>query len=718
MVGTTEVKFKCNIDSVYYTTKKEANDNFGGICNRTKSVKGVRELTPEQLSFNIKHGASFSVAEMNGTTAKDWGSQSLFAVDIDNANANKDLPICTVEDAIRILRENNIEYAIIYNSFSNTEELPKFRIVCVCREVVTCPIEARKMNEAFISLFPQSDPSCKNLDRVYFGTNKGLATGTEVRNVTFDKNILLDLYMKNVYKEPEPIRPSPLPHASKASSFDIEQAIASYPLLQYIESTTGTRAKKHGKDYLINPNPFNGHKDNFFVDISKSPQVYNDFSGGTKGNIINYLMESRSLSKDDARSYFKYELMNVIKEQEKQEFKEAKQAEEKAKKSKTESKPPEPRAKKVPICGNDLMTMHLKPLEYIVDGILATSGVYLLAGASKMGKSWLGIDLSIAVSNGTNILGKTTKQSSTLYIDLESSKRSIKSRLSSMYKNGINIPNWIYLDEFERIGAGFEEDLVELIKERKIKLIVVDVFVKIRSIVQRGATEYQHDYSDLGVLKKIAAEHEVCFLVVTHLRKMKDEDDVFNTMTGSTGIMGASDGALLLARKRGEDHAVLHIDGRDIRNDELALKWNKEATRWECLGKVRDVQEVFKKRSFIDSPFVEALKRLLKDSYGEWNGSARELFNKITFDYADIEGLPLTEAVLGKKLKQDIQLLKEVDITLIAQSSNKGTKYKIKNAVTATTPLTPLTAVTPVTNPEDISVLYDIEDIDNIFIQK
>ena len=353
----------------------------------------------------------------------------------------------------------------------------------------------------------------------------------------------------------------------------------------------------------------------------------------------------------------------------------------KSNKSKTETKQTAPKIKKSPICGNDLMAMHLKPLEYIVDGILATSGVYLLAGASKMGKSWLGIDISIAVSNGTNILGKTTKQSSTLYIDLESSKRSIKSRLNSMYKNGINIPNWIYLDEFERIGAGFEEDLFELIKEKNIKLIVIDVFVKVRSVVQRGATEYQHDYSDLGVLKKIASEHEVCFLVVTHLRKMKDDDDVFNTMTGSTGLMGASDGALLLARKRGEDHAVLHIDGRDIRNDELALRWNKEATRWECMGKVSDVKEVFKKKAFIDSPLVKVLKKILDDNQGELIISPSNLFNKIFFDYSDIDGIPATPNLLGKTIKENMAMFHSVGIDVSNKGNSKKRLYKISRYI-------------------------------------
>ncbi len=254
--------------------------------------------------------------------------------------------------------------------------------------------------------------------------------------------------------------------------------------------------------------------------------------------------------------------------------------------------------KELPILGDDLMAKNLKPLEYLIDGFLTTSGVYLLAGASKMGKSWLSIDMSIAISNGITFFNKHTQGTPTLYIDLESSERSLKSRLDSMFKNGTNLNNWSCIHTIDRIGEGFEENIIHLIKEYNFKLIIVDVFVKIRSIMAKGLTEYQHDYSDLGVLKQIAKDHNVCFLIVTHLRKMKDDDDVFNTMTGSTGLMGASDGALLLARKRGED------------------------TRWKYLGRSEDVQEVHEKRTFNNSPIAMALSKLLDDNDGEVNISA------------------------------------------------------------------------------------------------
>ena len=321
-------KIKCNTDSMTYRNKPTDN-LFGGICNRTKNEGSIKELTLMELSEKILMGISFTSAEMKGTKSQDWNSQSLFVVDIDNNN--KDFPIITVDECKKILDEYNLNYAFIYYSFSHSDLKPKYRIVCMCNEVVTSPDEAKKMNEGFISLFPQADKQCKNLDRVYYGTNKSLAVEA-VRNVTFDKNILLDLYYNNIHKEPEPVqrKESPPPTTSKqASSFDLEQAIAEFDLLDHILQTTSSRvAGERGAEKLLNPCPVCSHKGDFYINTSNKPQNYkcHSASNGSQGNVYQYLIDTQGLKdKSEARDYFKYKILNIDKEQEKKSFKEDKQ---------------------------------------------------------------------------------------------------------------------------------------------------------------------------------------------------------------------------------------------------------------------------------------------------------------------------------------------------------------------------------------------------------
>ena len=40
----------------------------------------------------------------------------------------------------------------------------------------------------------------------------------------------------------------------------------------------------------------------------------------------------------------------------------------------------------------EIMTTVYKPIEFVIDGLLA-QGLYILAGAPKVGKSWLALDM-------------------------------------------------------------------------------------------------------------------------------------------------------------------------------------------------------------------------------------------------------------------------------------------------------------------------------------
>ena len=47
----------------------------------------------------------------------------------------------------------------------------------------------------------------------------------------------------------------------------------------------------------------------------------------------------------------------------------------------------------------EIMTTVYKPIEFVVDGLLA-QGLYILAGAPKVGKSWLALDMCLSIAKG------------------------------------------------------------------------------------------------------------------------------------------------------------------------------------------------------------------------------------------------------------------------------------------------------------------------------
>ena len=73
---------------------------------------------------------------------------------------------------------------------------------------------------------------------------------------------------------------------------------------------------------------------------------------------------------------------------------------------------------------NDLMDMEFQPTGWLVEKILG-KGVYILAGASKIGKSWLVLWLADRVSKGEKVWDFKTEQNGVLYVSLEDTAQRI-----------------------------------------------------------------------------------------------------------------------------------------------------------------------------------------------------------------------------------------------------------------------------------------------------
>lgn len=83
------------------------------------------------------------------------------------------------------------------------------------------------------------------------------------------------------------------------------------------------------------------------------------------------------------------------------------------------------------IDGETLMDARLAPTKFCVDTLLP-QGLSILAGAPKLGKSWLVLDLCVKVAKGESFLGQKTHKGTTLYLCLEDSLRRIQERLCNI----------------------------------------------------------------------------------------------------------------------------------------------------------------------------------------------------------------------------------------------------------------------------------------------
>ena len=242
----------------------------------------------------------------------------------------------------------------------------------------------------------------------------------------------------------------------------------------------------------------------------------------------------------------------------------------------------------------EIMTQPLKPIEFVVDNLI-TQGLFILAGAPKIGKSWLALDICLSVAKGETVLNANTNRGTTLYLCLEDSKIRIQNRLYEMTDEPTENLHFALLAN--SIGSGLEEQIETFISEHSdTKIIFIDTMQKIRS--DSPDSTYATDYKELSVLKSIADKHSVAIVLVHHLRKTKDTDP-FNMISGTTGLSSCVDGSFVLSElKRGSKAATLYCVGRDIENRDIELKFDIATHRWisdEILSKKEN-----KNKNFID----------------------------------------------------------------------------------------------------------------------
>ena len=210
----------------------------------------------------------------------------------------------------------------------------------------------------------------------------------------------------------------------------------------------------------------------------------------------------------------------------------------------------------------------------IIDGLLY-AGAYILAGAPKIGKSFLVAQIAYHVSTGEALWGYEVHPGTVLYLALEDDFQRIQSRMFMMY--GVNDTDRLHFATAAgKIGNGLDEQLESFVREHPdTRLIIIDTMQKIRE-VGGEAYSYASDYEIIGKLKQFADKHCICVLTVHHTRK-QPAGDSFEMISGTTGLLGCADGSLLMQKKkRTALEATIDVVGRDQQDQILYLKKDAE----------------------------------------------------------------------------------------------------------------------------------------------
>jgi len=233
--------------------------------------------------------------------------------------------------------------------------------------------------------------------------------------------------------------------------------------------------------------------------------------------------------------------------------------------------------------GTDLATLTTRPLRYAVPGIFP-EGLTVLAGAPKRGKSWLVLDACLAVAAGGKALGAVdVTEGRALYLALEDSERRLQSRARHLLGQRDPIPErFDYVTRLDQPARFLE--LLNTYCERHddTRLIAVDTLARVRPAQPKYKGAYDWDYAVGARLKRVADDHGISLVAVTHTRQMAATDFV-EAVSGTSGLTGAADTIVVLDRARGQDDAMLKVTGRDVDEREFAMRMVGGA--WQLLDR-------------------------------------------------------------------------------------------------------------------------------------
>lgn len=230
------------------------------------------------------------------------------------------------------------------------------------------------------------------------------------------------------------------------------------------------------------------------------------------------------------------------------------------------------------VTANELLLKEFPEIRWAIPGLLAP-GLTLLGGTAKIGKSYVTLDMALAVAlGGIALSGLPCEQGSVLYLSLDNdSERRIQNRVRYLLHTS-DLDKDIPIEFHTEWPVGTEaiaacQDWLN--ENTDALLVVVDTLVKVEPGFDQGdmngGSLYSKSTELLSRWAKFANDNNVA-LVCVHHDKKSAADDWVNRFTGSRGISATAQTLMLIDAARNAKEGMLRISGRDLETDDLTLR--------------------------------------------------------------------------------------------------------------------------------------------------
>jgi RecA-family ATPase len=260
----------------------------------------------------------------------------------------------------------------------------------------------------------------------------------------------------------------------------------------------------------------------------------------------------------------------------------------------------------------EIRKMKFPEPEFLVQGMIPKSGMGLLMGNPKAGKSFMALHLIHCISKGIPFLGREVMQGSVMYLAFEDPRSRIDWRTQA-------VEELLSVSECDNLEINCQDDewlatvangglnsLQGWINETPdARVIVIDTIQLFQGVRKGGGDAYQLDVEALSPIQRLALRNNISIICIHHLNKA-------GFTMGSQGYESTADWILKLWKEDKDPTARLEAKGRDYEEFAETLERDKvypddkRGYIWKSLGDAhkyiatKESDEVFKAANFIE----------------------------------------------------------------------------------------------------------------------
>ena len=247
-----------------------------------------------------------------------------------------------------------------------------------------------------------------------------------------------------------------------------------------------------------------------------------------------------------------------------------------------------------------LATMEIEPVKWFIPNMLP-SGLTILAGPPKIGKSFFCWNMALAIAAGGVAFSSITLEHpyNVTYLSLEDPPALLKDRLELILPepeekpNNLHIVHDLHQKRLDAVGLKMLEAHLD---QTASELLIVDTWKHVTPKLDSKGTSYDVDYESLIPIQQFAHRRNMGIVLVTHTRKAADLDNVFNQIQGSVGMQASCDTLMMLSHDSGAK--TLHLSGRRIPSEQYALTISEGI--WVLEGNAQEYQKSELRKEIIE----------------------------------------------------------------------------------------------------------------------